>query len=144
MEERNVIGYEIHTLDNMIGKLIASHIDKDGLTKMQSWFIRYLFEQPDENIFQKDLEAYFHIARSTATGILQLMEKRGFILREPVPSDARLKRLVLTEKAIAHELEVMHTVSVLEQALKKDIPPEKLDVFFDVICMIRHNIDSYR
>lgn len=30
------------------------------------------------------------------TGILQLMEKNGFLLREPVAYDARLKKLVLT------------------------------------------------
>ena len=35
-------------------------------------------------MFQRDVEAEFNIRRSTATGILQLMEKNGFLLREPV------------------------------------------------------------
>lgn len=144
MENKNIVGYEIHTLDIMVGKRICSLTEKDGLTKMQGWFIRYLYEHSAEDIFQKDLESHFRIARSTATGILQLMEKRGLILREPVPSDARLKRLVLTEKAIAHQVEVIQSISHLENTLKKDIPPEKLDVFFDVIHMMKYNIENYR
>ncbi len=35
-----------------------------------------------KEIFQKDIEAEFNIRRSTATGILKLMEKNGFINRQ--------------------------------------------------------------
>ena len=36
--------------------------------------------------------------RSTVTNILQLMERKGYIERQSVPQDARLKRLILTEE----------------------------------------------
>lgn len=42
-------------------------------------------------IFQKDLETEFCIGRSTVTNILNLMEKKGFVRRESVSYDARLK-----------------------------------------------------
>ena len=38
------------------------------------------------------------MARSTVTGVVKLMERKGLIRRESVSSDARLKKLVLTEK----------------------------------------------
>ena len=38
--------------------------------------------------------------RSTVTNILQLMERKGYIRRQSVPQDARLKQLVLTEEGI--------------------------------------------
>ena len=142
MKEKHVIGYEVHTLDIMMGKMVSSVTEKDGITKMQGWVIRYLYEHAEEDVFQKDLEAYFHIARSTATAILQLMEKRGFLLREPVSSDARLKRLVLTPKAIQHQITVMENLHRLENSLRKDIPPEKLNTFFEVILMIKQNIED--
>ena len=37
--------------------------------------------------------------RSTATAILQLMEKNGLIERKAVDYDARLKKIILTERA---------------------------------------------
>ena len=67
---------------------------------MQRWVIGYLSEHEGKDVFQRDLEEEFSVRRSTATGILQLMEKNELITREPVSHDARLKKLVLTPKAI--------------------------------------------
>ena len=142
MEEKHSIGYEVHTLDNMIGRQIASICDKDGITQMQSWVIGYLYDRPSEDVFQKDIEAQFHSARSTATGIIQLMEKRQFLKREPVPYDARLKRLVLTEKAIGYQVSVINNLQQLENMLQEHIPPKDLDIFFDVIHQIKDNLQK--
>lgn len=142
MEEKRIIGYEIHTLDNMIGRLIAVQLEKEGLTHMQSWIIRYLYEHSDENIFQRDLEAQFHIARSTASGILQLMEKRGLLTREPVPGDARLKRLILTEKGIDKQLAVMNLLAQMEAFLQSGISDEELDSFINIIHHMKRTIEN--
>lgn len=142
MEEKHIIGYEVHTLDNMIGRWISSHCEKDGITQMQSWVIGYLYDHSSEDIFQKDIEAQFHIARSTATGIIQLMEKRGFLKREPVPHDARLKRLILTEKGISYQIFVLNTLSRMEQILHGQIPEKDLEVFFSVIQQIKQNVQK--
>jgi DNA-binding MarR family transcriptional regulator len=52
------------------------------LTIMQNWIIGFLDMNEGKEIFQKDIEAEFNIRRSTATGILKLMEKNGFINRQ--------------------------------------------------------------
>lgn len=142
MENKKFVGYEIHTLDNMLGRRVASLCEKDGLTQMQSWIIGYLYDHTSEDVFQKDIEAQFHIARSTATGILQLMEKRGFLYREPVSSDARLKRLVLTDKGIGHQLSIMRNLDRMEHMLKEGIPQEHVDIFIDVIHQMKRNIQK--
>lgn len=142
MENKKFVGYEIHTLDNMLGRRIASLCEKDGLTHMQSWIIGYLYEHSQEPVFQKDIEAQFHIARSTATGILQLMEKRGYLSREAVSNDARLKRLILTEKGIGHQLTVMRNLDHMEHMLKEGIPKEHLDIFIEVIHQMKRNIET--
>ena len=51
------------------------------------------------DVYQKDIEEEFRIRKSTVTGILKLLEKNGFIRRESVPQDARLKRIVPTARA---------------------------------------------
>lgn len=145
MERKHIVGYEIHTLDNMLGRMISAHqsklTEKQGLTQMQSWIIGYLYENRDKDLFQKDIEAQFRIARSTATGILKLMEKKGFLTREPHPTDARLKRLVLTEKGIALQLAIMHSLEEVEHKLKDGLTQEQLDSFFEVVHLIKQNIE---
>ena len=64
----------------------------------------------DKDIYQKDLEKKFSVTRSTASKVVKLMVQKGLIVREEVESDARLKKLILTEKALN-----MH------EAIKSDI-----------------------
>ena len=113
--------------------------EKAGINRMQGWIIGYLYRHSEEAVFQKDLEAEFQMARSTASGILQAMEKKGLITREPIPRDARLKRLVLTEKGMEFQMEIMENFDRIQKVLKSDIPQEKLECFLEVLDMIREN-----
>ena len=66
-------------------------------------------------VYQKDIEEEFRIRKSTATGILQLMEKNGFISRESSKKDARLKRIVPTPKAEALRPEILEHIRDTEK-----------------------------
>lgn len=146
MKNKTHIGYEIHTLDHTIGKLILSmkaNLGKDSdLTQMQGWIIGYVYDHPGKDVFQRDIEAHFRIARSTATGILKLMEKKGYIIREPFPNDGRLKRLILTEKAAALQEATMAHIGEMEKMLTAGISPEDLNCFCRVLTQIRQNAES--
>ena len=137
------IGHEIHTLDMIIGRLVnayQSKVDeKAGINRMQGWIIGYLYRHSDEDVFQKDLEAEFQMARSTASGILQAMEKKNLITRESISRDARLKRLVLTPKGMEFQLEIIENFNRIQEVLGEKIPQEKLDVFLEVADQIREN-----
>ena len=140
------IGHKVHVMDNMIGRLLhyyqTSSFSTCGLTPMHCRVISYLYHHSDAQIFQKDIESVFHIARSTATGILQLMEKNGYIQREPWPDDGRQKLLVLTEKGKAVEMETSRNFRHLEQVLTKKISPEDLEVFCNVAEQICCNVQD--
>ena len=49
------------------------------------------------DVYQRDIEQWFNIRRSSVTAMLQGLEQDGFITRCSVEKDARLKRLVATE-----------------------------------------------
>ena len=71
----------------------------EGMTGKNGWIIGYLHHHQDRPVYQKDLEKAFNVTRSTASKVLTLMEKKGFVQRQAVESDARLRQIVLTEKA---------------------------------------------
>ena len=148
LTRQHAIGFEVHTLDRMIGRALFSCSDQldesDSCSKLQAWIVKYLYENADREIFQKDIEARFKIARSTATGILKTMEKNGYIERIPHPSDARLKQLVLMPKGIDLEQSIHQNLQKMETLFRKDIPQEQLDTFFDVIRQIKRNIENSR
>lgn len=68
-----------------------------GLTATQMSIIDHLGRK-QEDVLQRDLEQEFNIRRSTATLILQRMEKKDLIKRTPAQIDARQRAVVLTDK----------------------------------------------
>ena len=102
-------------------------VEVDELTPMQRHILNYiLLETLHRDIYQKNLEEEFQVRKSTVSGILKLIEKNGFIYRESVKEDARLKRILPTKKAEAlrpsilehiHETEIRMTEGVSEQDL---------------------------
>ena len=94
-----VVPAQIRRVDNLILRYQNELCRAQGIedvTLMHGWILGYLSGNAERDIYQRDIEREFSITRSTVTNILQLMEKKGYIRRESVPQDARLKRLMLT------------------------------------------------
>ena len=102
-EPPQVIPAQIRRVNNLIFRKINAFSRANGLeqgTPMHGWIVEYLYSHQNEPVFQRDIERDFSITRSTVTNILQLMERKGYIERQSVPQDARLKMLVLTAKGL--------------------------------------------
>ena len=76
----------------------------------------------------------------TATKLLKDMEKNGLIYREAVPYDARLKRIVATEKAMRYQELIHQSLEETEDRLTSGISPQELAVFFKVINQMIRNM----
>ena len=70
------------------------------------------------------------------------MVQKGLIERQSVPSDARLKKLVITEKGRRLNAEIIERFDAIERDVVKDIPPDKLENFFEVCDMIVKNLSE--
>ncbi len=141
------IGTELGMLNNLLRRQMAcmASPEEAGVTGMQAIIIHHLLGCRDAgDCFQKDIETQFRIRRSTATGMLKLMESRGFISREPVEHDARLKRLVLTDKARALDESIGREIKRTEAIMSNGIPKDELDTWFRVCDRIRTNLEQYQ
>ena len=107
-----------------IGQIARTNV-VEAVTPMHGWIMEYLYRHSETPVFQRDIEREFSITRSTVTNILQLMERKGYIERQSVPRDARLKRLVLTEEgALLHE-KTMHSLHQTDEFVSGLLTPEE-------------------
>ena len=113
----------------------------DSLTGTNGWVIGYLIRNDGKDIFQRDLEAEFSIRRSTASSILKRMEKNGLIRREPVDYDARLKKLVLTEKSFEVHSLIMDDINMVEKKLVNGLTEAELNTFFETADKLKRNLE---
>lgn len=68
------------------------------------------------------------------------MEQKGLLTREPVSYDNRLKKIILTDKALQYKEQVVTDLTMLEETLTRDIPEEKMKIFFEVIRKMMDNL----
>ena len=89
---------------------------------------------------QKDIEEEFNIRRSTATGILNSLEKNDMLKRESVSYDKRLKKLVLTEKSNLFCKKIRETLIADEKKLTENLTAEEIEFFLKIIAEMMKNI----
>lgn len=145
MENEKFIGREIRKTNNMFKRRHMNsefHKQIQNITGTNGWIIGFLADNSDRDIFQKDIEEIFSLRRSTVSNMVQLMEKKGFIKRESVDYDARLKKLVLTQKALDIHKAILKDVEENEKKIKNGISEEELKIFFDVIEKIQKNLEA--
>ncbi len=142
-EKKDSVGMQLRCLNNLIMRYMENSPVKkkmDQITGMNGWIIGYIASHPDENIYQKDFEKRFSITRSTASKVLTLMEKKGLVIRQSVPHDARLKKIVLTPKALeVHEM-VQEDAAHFERTLTKDFSEEELDLLLSYLERMKKNM----
>ena len=137
------IGFILRNLANLTKKM-ADTIDEDHeLTGFQKYLIGFLvIEGRKRDIFQKDVEKHLEISRSSVTSALKTLEKNGYIVRESVKSDARLKKIVVTDKAIRGFERGKIAIEATEKVLLKGISDEELVSFISVADKIKKNLEE--
>lgn len=117
----------------------------EDLTGMQGRIIGCIYDKSNiegKDIYQRDIEEIFAIRRSTATVMLQTLEKKGYIIKTSVKHDARLKKITLTEKAVAMQEELEPVFAAFEETAVRGIPVEKVENMLEVLEQIRKNIKA--
>lgn len=138
MEHR--IGMEIRVLSKYMGRYLDDiHGIDCMLSGPQGLILIYLCEN-DEEVYRKDIEKYFNIRRSTATGLLNSLEKNGYITKEPVENDKRMKKIKATEHAYSTVEKIDNHVIQLEKIMLDGIDEKEVKQFRNTISKMTLNL----
>ena len=125
-----------------VSKNIRYYLDiamaENGLTSIQSRILGHLRHAGENgvDVFQKDIEEVFRIKRSSVTSVLQTLEKKGLLVRESIPEDARVKKLCLTEKAKRMQVHTYYELGNMEQEMRSLFTEEEFYCFLDYMNRI--------
>lgn len=131
-EERH-IGKMLRILSNLIRRKVENELNQSGMevTSSQARIISFLYRQTQvRNVYQRDIEEEFDIRRSSVTNTLQLLEKNGYIIRVSVDEDARLKKILLTDKGIGIHDVIRRSILEVEGELCSVYTKEELEELF--------------
>lgn len=112
-----------------------SEITNNQVTHIQGRVMYYIEWNTNEgkDVYQKDIESFLAVSKSTASEIISNLENNGYIERVKLESDARLRKLVLLEKG--HEVIrlIGESIKDFENELQNKLSKEELECFIRII-----------
>lgn len=135
-------GRIINIVSHQLKRTIFFYTWQDcGLTTMQNRILHYILMKSLEcPVYQKDIEKEFRVSKSTVTEVLQLMEKNGFITREPSKRDGRMKWILPTQKALTIRQKVIENIHTVEERLRDGIREEDYRTCIKVLKKMSENL----
>lgn len=141
LEKKVEVGRKIEMLSRQIRRKVDESISSQDLTAKQGMILLVIYDLSKvKDVYAKDIEDAFDMRRATVTGILQLMEKNGIIVREENNIDGRLKRIRLTQKAINLRLKMKKNIQKVESNLLSDLSKEEIETFLKIMEKMSHNL----
>ncbi len=108
-----------------------------NVTQLQ--IVKYLLDNKDKDVYQKDFENLLNIRKSTISGILSTMERNNIITRASIKSP-KGKIITLTQEALKCESEMKLKLSHVEEELVEGITEEDMETFYRVIDKMMENV----
>ena len=141
----HLVGVQIKHLNHAFARRFletARQQEGDEVSMMHGRILGLLYHHRGEDVYQRDLEDVFHITRSTVTGIVKRMEEKGYILRQSVEGDARLKKLVLTPLGEALHHQCIRILDDTEALAVQGLTGEERETFCALAKRICDNLSD--
>lgn len=134
---RNVINLMEHRVQKLAE---AYHVEQ--LAGPQGFAVMFLKDNPDKDIFIKDIEQNLKISKSVTSDLIRRMEKNGFIQVCPAQRDKRYKRVILTDLGREKAQAIADFHLDIRQQILAGIRREDLTIAFRVFEDILQNLEK--
>lgn len=141
-QERNYHIIQMMCVMNQLHRLAIQENLPSGFTISQLATVGVLFYRDGHEVYQRDLESFFKLRRSTVSSLLSTLEKKDILRRVPVPHDARLKKLVLTQRGRDVGTQVQQAFLRLNRLLIQGLSPEEQLTFSLILEKVEQNLNA--
>ncbi len=138
MDLRLIMNFLRHSNESLHNKIFPEN------TASYAYILAFLCDNEDKIIYQRDIERQFDLSRSTVSTVLKELEADNLIERRLVLSDARLKRVVPTERARMINEICKNNMNNLLTGLLYGADQQQTDAFFEVLEIIKSNACKIR
>lgn len=137
------MGLLIKMVDNAFGSYLNNQSVDLGLTAAQCQVLGFIAHSVNTmEVNPIHIEQKFRLKRPTVTGILQRLEKNGFITLSPSKKDGRYKQINLTDKARAHHELMNRNVDDAEARLIQNISDEDIRLIRRLLAHMIENLSG--
>lgn len=123
-------------------KVFDARASTHGLTTARAILLRYLSRH--EGATQSELAAALDVEQPSMIGLIDGLEKTGWVTRKAVPGDRRAKGIHLTERAREETAEISAFTEALRTQMMQGLDTNEILTAMKVLDNIMANIESCR
>ena len=139
-DDRRQIGFLISDVARLMRSSFDRRVRRLGLTRSQWLVLSRLNRHP--GISQSELAEMLEVERATAGRMIDRMERRGWLVRCPDPSDRRINRLYLTADAEGVEVEMGRIAAQLLDDAMAALGEEEREVLAEMMERVKAQLQS--
>lgn len=140
MRREETVDYNIKAAWHAIARMYNQQAAKYDLTMSMGFVLLNI--NSDEGTPATKIAPLMGLEARSLTRILRSMEDKKLIYRETDSSDKRLVRIALTKEGKKKKEKSREVVLRFNEAIREQIEPEKLKIFFDVLQTINQCIEK--
>lgn len=119
----------IKKLDKVFKQNFDQELERVGLTFSQMRVLRFLEDNPNTKITQKDISKELDIQHSTTIGLLKRMQEKGLVTVVVDEDNRRCRNIFLTSKAEEISCEMERGRTIMENRVVASFTEEEKEIF---------------
>lgn len=127
---------------NDVARLMRTRFDRRvkalGFTRSQWWVLNHLFR--NNGATQSELADILEVEKATLGRLLDRMEQKGWVRREPDAADRRVKHVFLTEEVEPAIKAMRAAAAEVRRDAVAGLTSEQQDGFVDALLAIKANL----
>ena len=123
-------------------KITADEMEKYGLKGPHSVYLTTMYRYP-EGVTAPQLCELCGKDKSDVSRAMSLMEQKGLVERQSVSCDARLKKIVLTEKSKAISHLMAEDMNLVDGILTDGFSAEEKEALYNYLERMKKNLKNY-
>lgn len=131
---------EFKILNTAIERVLNQEMAELDITYTQATVIGYLDRKQNCEICQKDIELGLGLTHPTVSSILNRLEEKNLIKTEPLESDRRYKKILITDKSASITFAIKDKIEKIAEKLFDGLDKEEVDELSDIINKLIRNI----
>ena len=141
---RDDLGFKIKIIAKLLTQDMTNSIAALDLTSSQAIVLGYLCYRArrQETVYPRDIERHFSFTHPTVSGLLQRLEAKGYLRFEPSPEDRRCKQILVAERALETNQQVLDHLAASEQRLVGDMSPAEITQLHSFLDRMIQNLSA--
>jgi len=134
------LGFVIHDVARMLRWEFDRRAQTIGLTRSQ-WFV-LAFLRREDGVQQQRLAELMDLTPITMTGLLDRLERDGWVERQPDPGDRRAKRIFLTKKVLPVMKKIAATGKEVRKVAVAGLSEAEQENLISLLLRVRTNLST--